>query len=208
MADLVEHPPRQRDAVATKARLLEAAVDEFAEHGLAGARIDRIADRAGTNKRMIYVYFGSKDELFDAALGSRMALMTDAVPFTPEDLGGYAGGVFDAIVAHPELLRLTTWRNFERAQPTEPELISYREKLAAVRAAQKAGAIDPELPAEDVLAMLMALVTSWLNAAPALKELGRGDALGRRRLAAHRAALVRVVSRALEASPLWPPPEP
>jgi hypothetical protein len=120
----------------------------------------------------------------------------DAVPFTPEDLGGYAGALFDAIVAHPELLTLTTWRNFERAHATEPELVSYGKKLAAVRAAQKAGAIDPELPAEDVLAMVMALATSWLNAAPALKELGRGDARGRRRLAAHRAALVRVVSRA------------
>jgi hypothetical protein len=126
-----------------------------------------------------------------------MALMTDAVTFTPDNLAGYAGAVFDAVVAQPELLALTTWRNFERSDATDAERISYRTKLAAIRAAQRAGTIDSELPPEDVLAMVMALTTSWLNAAPALKELGRGHALGRQRLAAHRAALVRVVSRAL-----------
>lgn len=57
-----------RDAEATKARILAAARKEFAKRGLAGARVDEIADRARANKRMIYHYFGSKDELFTAVL--------------------------------------------------------------------------------------------------------------------------------------------
>ncbi len=57
-----------RNAKATRARILKAAKHEFARLGLAGARIDKIADRASANKRMIYHYFGGKDKLFTAVL--------------------------------------------------------------------------------------------------------------------------------------------
>ncbi|MFD6108194.1 TetR/AcrR family transcriptional regulator, partial [Nocardia salmonicida] len=53
-------------ADATKARILQAATDEFATYGIAGARVDRIAKTAGANKNLIYIYFGGKDQLFDA----------------------------------------------------------------------------------------------------------------------------------------------
>lgn len=59
---------RSRDACRSRAAILLGARDEFASHGLAGARMDRIAERAGLNKRLIYYYFGSKDELFLAVL--------------------------------------------------------------------------------------------------------------------------------------------
>ncbi|MCY4461646.1 MAG: TetR/AcrR family transcriptional regulator [Albidovulum sp.] len=55
---------RHRDAGATRARILSAAKSEFAEHGLHGARVDEIARRSQANKRMIYHYFGNKEELF------------------------------------------------------------------------------------------------------------------------------------------------
>jgi AcrR family transcriptional regulator len=60
--------PRTRDADATKARILEAAKQEFARLGLGGARVDEIAEKARANKRMIYHYFGSKEELFTVVL--------------------------------------------------------------------------------------------------------------------------------------------
>ncbi len=59
---------RTRDAEATQARILQAAKEEFAANGLAGARVDVIAERAEANKRMIYHYFGSKDELFKTVI--------------------------------------------------------------------------------------------------------------------------------------------
>lgn len=61
-------PRRARDADATKARILAAAKQEFARLGLGGARVDEIAAQADANKRMIYHYFGSKEELFQAVL--------------------------------------------------------------------------------------------------------------------------------------------
>jgi AcrR family transcriptional regulator len=57
-----------RDPQRTRGRILDAATAEFAHHGLGGARVDRIAKRAGANKRMLYYYFGSKEALFLAAL--------------------------------------------------------------------------------------------------------------------------------------------
>ncbi len=57
-----------RDPERSRAAILRAARDEFARHGLAGARIDRIAERAELNKRLIYYYFKSKDDLFLAVL--------------------------------------------------------------------------------------------------------------------------------------------
>ena len=59
---------RQRDADRSQNTLLAAARDEFAEHGLGGARVDRIAERAGLNKRLIYYYFEDKEKLFQAVL--------------------------------------------------------------------------------------------------------------------------------------------
>jgi AcrR family transcriptional regulator len=59
---------RKRDAVRTRAKILEAAMDEFAARGLPDARIEDVAQRAGANRRMIYYYFGSKEGLYLAAL--------------------------------------------------------------------------------------------------------------------------------------------
>ena len=65
--------PNSRDPERTRQKILAAATVEFARHGLGGARVDRIAQRAGANKRMLYYYFGDKDKLFLAALEGRYA---------------------------------------------------------------------------------------------------------------------------------------
>jgi AcrR family transcriptional regulator len=65
--------PRLRDADRSQQTILLAARDEFARYGLAGARVDRIAERADINKRLIYYYFKSKDELFLAVLENTYA---------------------------------------------------------------------------------------------------------------------------------------
>ena len=59
---------RVRDADRSQSTILAAARDEFAEYGLGGARVDRIAERAGLNKRLIYYYFEDKETLFQAVL--------------------------------------------------------------------------------------------------------------------------------------------
>src|SRR4029450_8611748 len=65
--------PKPRDPEGTRRRILAAALREFSAKGIDGARVDTIAARAGTNKRMLYSYFGSKDDLFRAVLRQRLA---------------------------------------------------------------------------------------------------------------------------------------
>src|SRR6266705_302522 len=72
----IVHP--SRDAERTRAAILEAATEEFARHGLGGARVDRISASAGANKRMLYYYFGDKEGLFLAVLEAAYARIRSA----------------------------------------------------------------------------------------------------------------------------------
>src|SRR5690348_11668235 len=103
-----------RDAQETQRRLLAAAVDELAARGVAGARVDRIAAAAGVNKAMIYAYFGSKEQLFDAVFDALVVSTVEAVPIDAADLAGYAGRLFDETQKHPQALRLAAWFALER----------------------------------------------------------------------------------------------
>src|SRR4051812_5313124 len=94
------------DSTATKKRLLDAAFDEFAERGLAGARVDAIALAAAANKQAIYAYYGSKGGLFRAVLAERCDSALASVPFVAEDLAGFAMGLFEHLVEDPRILRL------------------------------------------------------------------------------------------------------
>src|SRR5690349_14891815 len=108
------------DAEATKRRLLDAGTAEFAKHGIAGARVDRIAAAAAANKAQIYHYFGSKEGLFDAVFDEFVAQTLREVPIDPADLPEYAGRLFDGYLRHPELTRIASWYQLERAETSEP----------------------------------------------------------------------------------------
>src|SRR5260370_9975850 len=83
-----------RNAEDTKRRILAAATAEFTEHGIAGARVDRIAAAANSNKAMLYAYFGNKEQLFEAVFALMVTAATDAVPFHARDLPAYAVAMF------------------------------------------------------------------------------------------------------------------
>src|SRR5690349_17933351 len=123
-----------RDAEATKKRLLEAAATEFAERGIAGARVDRIAAAATANKALIYSYFGSKEELFDAVFNALVVDTVQDVPIDADDLPGYAGRLFDRSLAQPAAVRLALWHSLERGSATMPEAVvaANKQKVAAV----------------------------------------------------------------------------
>ncbi|WP_433601042.1 TetR/AcrR family transcriptional regulator [Nocardia sp. CA-135953] len=100
---------------ATRQALLRAARDEFAEYGLAGARVDRIAEAAGVNKERIYGLFGSKDKLFDIILIDTMREFMDVVqPLAETEPGEYVGKLFDYHRENPQLLRLLLWEGLHR----------------------------------------------------------------------------------------------
>jgi AcrR family transcriptional regulator len=179
--------------------LLDAALAEFAEYGLAGARVDRIAEAAQANKRLIYVYYGSKEQLFDAVLAQRVGALFDAVPLTAEDLSGFVGAVFDHLVASPQLLRLSKWRQLERVESSAAEW--RREMVEAIAQAQQRGVITLDIEPADLLTLLLGMTTSWFNLPSAMSEVAVVDARSPQRLQRCRAALTTAACRLLAPSP-------
>lgn len=146
----------------TKTRILDAAFQEFAEHGVAGARVDRIARNAACNKNLIYVYFGSKEALFATVLDQHLSDAYAGIRFTPEDLPGLAGRVFDYARANPDVYRLLAWATLERATALPPAReTEHDRKLPLIQAEQESGAIQADAPPELILMAIMALATAW-----------------------------------------------
>lgn len=135
--------PRRPDL--SRARILDAAVAEFAASGLAGARVDAIAERAEINKRMIYHYFGNKEALYRAALetvyaeiwAAEAALDLDALPprAALEALVRFVWGYYQD---HPEFIALLTTENqhgavhFRSSQPIRDGASSSRRLVADI----------------------------------------------------------------------------
>ncbi|MFF3359586.1 TetR family transcriptional regulator [Streptomyces sp. NPDC002917] len=181
------------DATATKKRLLKAAHNEFAQFGLAGARVDRIAEAAQANKRLIYVHFGNKNDLFDLVVANSLADLAKAVPFTAEDLPGYAGNLFDYLLDHPQVLRLTGWAQLERPDASPAQVDAYRPKIDAISSAQQQNLATKTVTPADILSLLLGLTTAWANASPALRSLADQPPWDRERLQIHRAAMIATV---------------
>ena len=140
---------RRNDPAATKANILQVATEEFAEHGLFGARIDEIAARTRTSKRMIYYYFTSKEELYRRVLeecyrhvraGEGELTLEDRSPL--EAMRSLVEFTFDHHRANPEFVRLVMIENIHRAEHLkESEVIrtANRGVIEKIRAIYEAG---------------------------------------------------------------------
>ena len=162
----------ERDAAATRARILEAAAAEFGSFGIAGARVDRIAANAGANKAMLYRYFGSKDDLFDAVFSAHVVAFVDAVQFDVSDLAAYAGRLFDSYQDQARTLRLTHWYQLERPEgsPLQALVESNDRKLTAIADAQSAGILTTRYTAIELLTLVRGIAMSWNNLTPELNR--------------------------------------
>ncbi|WP_405578072.1 TetR family transcriptional regulator [Streptomyces sp. NBC_01190] len=188
------------DAQATRDRLMKAAAQEFAEYGIAGGRVDRIARSARSNKAQIYHYFGSKEALFDALIDSLVVRTTTEIAMDPLDLPGYAGRLFDGYEDHPEVARLATWYRLERAErhdPIQSIVDSSREKIAAIDQAQRDGSVPDHFSATDLLTLVLTLAGLWTAQTPEYHSLARKSS---------RAARRQLVTDAVKAV-LNPPPD-
>ncbi|MBS1228172.1 MAG: hypothetical protein H6R17_1449 [Proteobacteria bacterium] len=117
--------PRQRSSVGEETRrdIIDAAMKEFAEKGLSGARVDDIAARTRTTKPMIYYHFGSKEKLYAAVIeeayggvrSKEQGLHLDDLP-PKEAMQRLVEVTFDHHAAHPEHVRLVCVENMERAR--------------------------------------------------------------------------------------------
>ncbi|GAB3405765.1 TetR family transcriptional regulator [Flindersiella endophytica] len=166
------------DAEATRQRILAAATEEFAERGIAGARVDRIAAKAKANKQAIYAYFGNKEALFSRVLQNVMGELAATAPVDAADLGGYAARLYDYHRAHPEFLRLLLWEALEygdREVPDEADRTKhYEQKAGAMAKAQREGLIDEEIDPSVLMLFVIGLV-NWGRAVPQVRRMLGAD---------------------------------
>ncbi len=116
-------PERRRDPERTRREILDVATREFAQQGYAGARVDEIAQQTRTTKRMIYYYFGGKEQLYIAALERVYSLLREEEQrLDVEHLDPVAGIrrlaelTFDHHESHPDFIRLVSIENIHRAE--------------------------------------------------------------------------------------------
>ena len=173
----------QRDAEATRGRLIAAGRTEFAARGLNGARVDRIAEAAQANKAQIYHYFKSKAGLFDAVWEDAVRETVEGLPLDVEDLPGAAALLCDAYVDHPELSRLITWRRLEGTD-LPPDELTARDvsgRIALIEQALRTGAISGHFDADVLFALILHVAAFWeLTSPDVLASVTVTDREGRR----------------------------
>lgn len=178
-ASVGEPTPKKnsRNPQRTHATILEAATDEFAAHGFGGARIDAIAARAKTNKRMLYHYFGDKEALYLAVLeASYAAIRTaekdlDLTHREPEDgMRELALFTWHYFLDHPEFLSLLATENLLKAQHlkrsgriTEMNSHLIIEMTDVLRRGEEAGRFRPKIDPVSVYLTIAALGYFYLS---------------------------------------------
>ncbi|MFI6093880.1 TetR family transcriptional regulator [Streptomyces sp. NPDC051218] len=180
------------DAEATRGRIFDAAVAEFAEHGLAGARIDRIAAAAKANKQAIYLYYGNKAKLFGAVVRVKIDALCHAVDLDP-DVRVTAGRIFDAYAQRPDVVRLLMWEALEvRGGEVEDEAT----RRAGYRGLVSGICDDPAraTAVQDWLFSLFGLV-AWNYMAPQLRRMILDEPDAEAGLRRRRAEVVELASR-------------
>ncbi|MEU9193769.1 TetR/AcrR family transcriptional regulator [Streptomyces hundungensis] len=165
----------------TRNRIYQAALEEFAQYGVSGARVDRIAREAKANKQAIYLYYDDKEKLFTLVLGRALEELAEAVPAPAEsdDIATYIDRLFTYHKEHPAILRLLLWEALEHPGVPVPDEAArtehYQHKAHALgKASGIGGSTLPELDPQALLLVFTALV-GWPLAIPQVTRMIMGD---------------------------------
>jgi TetR/AcrR family transcriptional regulator len=202
---------RPRDPAATRRALLAAARAEFAAKGLAGARVDEIAARAGVNKQLVYHHFGDKDALYLAVLEwlydeiRAAERKVDLAGMAPEEAIAHLVGIsFDHLAAHPDFVALLTDENRHGAVHVRrsPKLPTMHSPLIALIAATldkgaEAGAFRRGIDPMQLYVSIAALGYFYFSNAATLSTIFKRRLDSRPAVAARRAHVVDLVMNAL-----------
>ena len=191
---------RHHDSTETRAAILKAAQRIYAESGLAGARTEAIAAAAGVNKALLYYYFKSKEDLYQAVVGTYIReFMRQAKDILSAK--GPAGSVllrylsfhFDFIGAHPHYPRIFQRMMLEGDRTVERIVREYSIPLSAMLLAlvgrgMRSGEFR-RLDRKHALISIVGLTVHYFNAAPAFRMISGKDPLTKANLARRKAAV-------------------
>ena len=200
------HPEESRAAI------LKAAVGEFAEHGIAGARTDAIARAAHVNKALLYYYFKDKDALYEAVLDHVFSgLRAQVTPVLDSDLPPrqkmleYLGAYFDYIAANPRFPRVVQgeWVRSGAKGSAAMQRVARKyfrpifEKLSEVlQEGIRTGEFRAVNPM-DFLPSVVAVIVFYFTTAPVMKALMKVDPLSEERIRERRAFVLEFITAAL-----------
>lgn len=177
MESAMQNPPRKRDAEQTRKRIIEAAEKVFVKKGFDGARVDEIAREAGANKRLLYLYYGNKDDLYFEVLRINFRRMIDAeraeVPAgsDPEThVVAIVRHFFHTLAQNTGLARLLAWasladgRSDARYQQSVDLLREgLGDLLSAVELGKSKGKFRDDVDIRRIAFMLTALCLSYFH---------------------------------------------
>lgn len=200
----------------TRSAILKAAMAEFAQEGVAGARTDAIARAARVNKALLYYYFKDKEALYGAVVDQIFAGLSERVlePLNADlpprqKYLAYVGAHFDYIASNPVLPRIAQreWMSAGRnASPhlrrivqryLRPIFLKVSEVLREGIAANEFRPVDPF----QFVPSTVAIVVSYFANAPLIAMMATGDPLSPERIAARRVAVLDFISAALFRNP-------
>lgn len=197
---------------ASRAAILRAAAEEFAEHGIAGARTEAIAREARVNKALLYYYFKDKETLYGAVLDNAFSglkatvfrvLDSDLPP--REKIMTYVGTYFDFIASnqvYPKLMQREMMRAREGHSPHIEKLVKhyFQPIYARVSELLRKGIAEGEFrkidPAHFIPSMV-AMIIFYFSSAPLMQKIVRFNPLAPERIAERRTAVLDFVSAAL-----------
>jgi AcrR family transcriptional regulator len=166
-----------RDLARTRENLLQAALAEFAAHGLNGARCAAIARRAGVNKRMLFYCFGSKENLYREILSRKFSQRAAFFESAPDDLAGAILHWYEAGSTDLEWVRLLEWESLsadaEKLVGADERQDYFKRTRRRLRAAQARGTIPRDLDLTQLQISLVAL-TVFPLAFPQMTRLATG----------------------------------
>jgi TetR/AcrR family transcriptional regulator len=196
----------------SRAAILQAAVREFAHHGIAGARTDAIAHAAKVNKALLYYYFKDKEALYgsvlDQVFGGLLAhvgeVLSRDLP-APEKILAYAGAHFDYVASHPLYPRIVQGEmmGVGRGKAKHLERIVkqyFRPLFGRVADVLQKGQATGEFRAVDPLHFvpsMIAVIVFYFTSAPVMQLMTGKDPMSPERVAARRAAVLDLIAAAL-----------
>jgi TetR/AcrR family transcriptional regulator len=202
----------RRQPEESRAAILRAAVAEFAEYGIAGARTDRIARAARVNKALLYYYFKDKDALYEAVLDHVFQGMSDRVMPVFESkleprarLLEYVARYFDYIAANPQFPRVVQSEWMRAGGHAHPQMVRvardyfapiYKRMGELLREGAEKGQLRRMNPM-DFIPSLVGVVIFYFSTVPAMKSMLKIDPLSKQRIAERRKFVLTFIEEAV-----------
>ncbi|WP_211370669.1 TetR/AcrR family transcriptional regulator [Nonomuraea turkmeniaca] len=154
---------KRRDPERTKARILQAALEEFAAKGFAGARVNEIAAKAGVNKQLISYYFGGKEGLYQA-ITTRWQSEESVFADRSSSLGALVAGYVRAGSERRDFGKLLVWQGLTEDGPPDPAFAEeVRRDLEGLRRRQQAGEFPSDIDPAALLVAFFAMASAGIS---------------------------------------------